>query len=258
MKGEKLYHILQQFFPNQAALPWDNVGLLCGRMDKEIKRIYVALDPDMKAVEGAIAAGTDLLLTHHPLIFSDIKRIEEGDYLGERIIKIIENHMACYAMHTNYDVKRMAGLVASRMNLKNICVLEPTVEDKSEGIGFTGDLKEAVSLMDYGKKIKEWFDIPDVRIYGDLNQRITRVSVCPGSAKGMEDFALAQGAQVLIGGDFGHHEGLDCIEKNIGVIDAGHYGLEHVFIKDICEFLQVNCPDIEVTPAPVEYPFHTI
>lgn len=61
----------------------------------------------MKSVERAAALGADLILTHHPLIFSAVKRINEGDYLGERLLKIIENHMACYAMHTNYDVKRM-------------------------------------------------------------------------------------------------------------------------------------------------------
>ena len=104
----------------------------------------------------------------------------------------------------------------------------------------------------------EWFRIPDVRVYGNLKQEIRRVSVCPGSAKGMEDFALAQGGEVLIGGDFGHHEGLDCLEKHIAVIDAGHYGLEHVFIDDMAEFLAVHCPEIQVCKAQEAYPFHTI
>ena len=59
----------------------------------------------------------------------------------------------------------------------------------------------------------------------------------------MEDFARAQGGQVLIGGDFGHHEGLDCLEKQIAVIDAGHYGIEHIFIEDMTAFLKRYCPD---------------
>ena len=79
-----------------------------------------------------------------------------------------------------------------------------------------------------------------------------------GSAKGMEDFALAQGGQVLIGGDFGHHEGLDCLEKHIAVIDAGHYGLEHIFIGDMAEFFEKNCPDIKVCQSKIVYPFRTM
>lgn len=258
MKGEKLYRLLQEYFPNEAALGWDNVGLLCGRMDKDIRSIYVALDGDMNAVRGAVQKKADLLLTHHPLIFSSIKRIEGGDYLGERLLQLIENHVACYAMHTNYDVKRMAKLAVSRMELNNLSVLEPTSADGSEGIGFTGDLKKEMTLNDCALWIKERFHIPDVRVYGDLSRPICRVSICPGSAKGMEDNALAQGGQVLIGGDFGYHEGLDCLEKQIAVIDAGHYGLEHIFIEDMCEFLKFHCPEVSVYAAPPTYPFQTL
>ena len=258
MKGKELYALLQKNFPNEAALSWDNVGLLCGRMDKEIQTVYLALDATAEAIDEAVEAGADLLLTHHPVIFSGIKRIEEGDYLGERLLRMIENHVTCYAMHTNYDVKRMADLVVSRMGLKNLEVLEPTVADGSEGIGYTGDFEVPMTLEACALKIKDWFQIPDVRVYGDLNQEIQRVSVCPGSAKGMEDFALAQGGQVLIGGDFGHHEGLDCLEKHIAVIDAGLYGLEHIFIGDMAEFFEKNCPDIKVCQSKIVYPFRTM
>lgn len=258
MQGNILYELLQSYFPNEAAMSWDNVGLLCGRMDKEIKKIYLALDATTDVIEDAVSQGADLLLTHHPLIFSGIKRIEEKDFLGERLLTLIENHVACYAMHTNYDVKRMADIAAERIELKNVQVLEPTSPDGSEGIGYTGDLADPMSLRDLALKIKDRFAIPDVRIYGDPNRSIRRVSVCPGSAKGMEDYALRQGGDVLVGGDFGHHEGLDCMEKGIAVIDAGHYGLEHVFMEDMAEFLNAHCPDVTVIQAKKSYPFTTI
>ena len=152
----------------------------------------------------------------------------------------------------------MADLVAERMELKNLQVLEATVSDGSEGIGYTGDLENTVSLKEYALKIKEWFGLPDVRVFGNLEQMISRVSVCPGSAKGMEGFAMAQNSDVLIGGDFGHHEGLDCLEKGVAVIDAGHYGLEHVFIEDMKQFLNSHCPDLEVYTEKIEIPFHTL
>ena len=82
MNGKELYALLQRHFPNEAALSWDNVGLLCGRMDKDIRTVYIALDATTDVVDGAVEAGADLLLTHHPVIFSGIKRIEEGNYLG--------------------------------------------------------------------------------------------------------------------------------------------------------------------------------
>lgn len=258
MNGKELYSLLQAHFPNEAALSWDNVGLLCGRMDKEIQKVYLALDATGEDIEEAVRVKADLLLTHHPIIFSAIKRIEEKDYLGERLLRMIENHISCYAMHTNYDVKRMADIVVSRMGLENLQVLEPTAADGQEGIGYTGDFKNPMTLGECAVRIKECFQIPDVRVYGDMQQEIRRVSVCPGSAKGMEDFALAQGGQVLIGGDFGHHEGLDCLEKNISVIDAGHHGLEHIFVDDMADFFAGYCPDISIYKSKNVCPFRTV
>ena len=258
MKGKDLFALLQEHFPNEAAVSWDNVGLLCGRQNKEIKKIYIALDATSEVIREAVNIGADVLLTHHPLIFSGIKRIEEDDFLGKRLIMLLENNITCYAMHTNYDIKRMANLVAGRMELDDLQILETTVPDGSEGIGYTGNLKTPMTLKEYALKIKEWFDIPDVRVYGDLDQMIYRISVCPGSAKGMEGFALSQNSHVLIGGDFGHHEGLDCLEKGVSVIDAGHYGLEHVFIKDMQEFIKSHFPELEVYIEKRHFPFCTL
>ncbi len=258
MKGKLLFEMLQKNFPDRAAMDWDNVGVLCGRMDKEINTVYIALDATTEVIDAAVDAEADLILTHHPLIFSSMKRIEEDDYMGGRIIKLLENKMTAYAMHTNYDILRMADLVADRMALQDLSVLEPVNEEKTLGIGYTGRLSHSMTLLELACQIKIWFDIPDVRIYGNPDRIIERVSICPGSAKGMEKFALTQDGEVLIGGDFGHHEGIDCVEKGICVIDAGHYGLEHIFIDDMAEFLKKRCPDLRVLKAPISYPFITI
>ena len=132
MNSKEIFELLEKYFPNEAALSWDNVGLLCGRKDKEVKKVYIALDATSKVIDEAVLAGADLLVTHHPLIFSGMKRIVEGDFIGERLVRLLENHISCYAMHTNYDVKRMADIVAERMELKDLEVLEATVTDGSE------------------------------------------------------------------------------------------------------------------------------
>ena len=258
MNGNQFFACLQEHFPNEAAVSWDNVGLLCGRKNKEINKVFIALDATSEVIKAAVRVQADVLLTHHPLIFSGIKRVTEDDFLGERLVTLMENKISCYAMHTNYDIKRMADLVAERMELNNLIVLEPTTPDEKEGIGYTGDLKQPMTLKEYALNLKKWFDIPDVRVYGNLDQLVHRVSVCPGSAKGMEGFALAQNSEVLIGGDFGHHEGIDCVEKGIAVIDAGHYGLEHVFVKDMEMFIKKHFPEIEVFIEEIHYPFQTL
>lgn len=77
MKGKELYRLLQEHFPNEAALSWDNVGLLCGRMDKDIRKIYVALDATTEVIDDAVGVGADLLLTHHPVIFQRLSALKK-------------------------------------------------------------------------------------------------------------------------------------------------------------------------------------
>ena len=104
------------------ALSWDNVGLLAGREDKEVAKIYVALDAKDEVVDEAILAGADMLVTHHPLIFSGMKQVNNQNFIGRRLVKLIQHDISYYAMHTNYDVKGMADLAADYLKLENCLI----------------------------------------------------------------------------------------------------------------------------------------
>ena len=95
---------IEERYPTRYALEWDNVGLLAGRMDKEIKKIYIALDATDEVIDEAVTWGADMLLTHHPMIFKPVKRVTDQDFIGRRLMKMIQNDLSYYAMHTNYDV----------------------------------------------------------------------------------------------------------------------------------------------------------
>ena len=112
MKCSEIITLLEQEYGKEYACDWDNVGLLVGREDKEIQKIYIALDATDEAIEEAIANGADMLLTHHPMIFKGMKRVTQEDFIGRRIIRLIQNDMVYYAMHTNYDILGMADLSA--------------------------------------------------------------------------------------------------------------------------------------------------
>ncbi|MFI3208171.1 MAG: Nif3-like dinuclear metal center hexameric protein, partial [Eubacteriales bacterium] len=101
MKCKELIERMENDFPVEKAYDWDNVGLLAGRDDKEIKKIYVALDATDDVIKEAIEWGADMLLTHHPLIFSPLKKINNQNFIANRIIKLIQADISYYAMHTN-------------------------------------------------------------------------------------------------------------------------------------------------------------
>ena len=90
MKIKQLMEMMEADMPRQAALDWDNVGLLVGDEEQEVSRIYLALDATDEVIDHGIAFGADLILTHHPLIFSGIKKVTAQDMTGRRIRKMSE------------------------------------------------------------------------------------------------------------------------------------------------------------------------
>ena len=97
------------------------------------------MDATDEAIEEAIANGADMLLTHHPMIFKGMKRVTQEDFIGRRIIRLIQNDMVYYAMHTNFDVMGMADLAADYLGISDTRVLEITSvsETGEEGLADT-------------------------------------------------------------------------------------------------------------------------
>ena len=111
--------MIEAAFPRNAALDFDNVGLLAGRSGKEVERVYLALDATDAVIERAIEWGADMLITHHPLVFSPLKRVTDEDFIGKRLVKLIQNDISYYAMHTNYDVLGMAELSEKLLGIRD-------------------------------------------------------------------------------------------------------------------------------------------
>ena len=109
---------LEELSPPKFAEEWDNVGLLVGRKEKDINNIYIALDATDDVIDRAITLGADMIITHHPMIFSSIKKINSDDFVGRRILSLIRHDINLYAMHTNFDVMGMADAAADEMKLK--------------------------------------------------------------------------------------------------------------------------------------------
>ena len=251
---------LEILAPPELAMSWDNSGLLAGHPETEVRKVYISLDATGEAVELAAREGCDLILTHHPLIFSPLKSVTDEDFIGRRILTIIENHMALYAMHTNFDCAVMGEIVAEKIGQKALMPLEMVAETdgKMLGIGTVGPLREKVSLKELAGRIRETFDLPQARYFGNPDREIEMAAICPGSGKGMAGAALKAGCDVLITGDIDHHEGIDSVEKGLAVIDAGHHGLEHIYVEYMAEWMAQHHPEISVIKDSNHSPFQVV
>ena len=271
---------LEQLAPKAAACDWDNPGLLVGRSDREVSRIYVALDASCAVVDAAIDAGCDLIVTHHPIIFRGLKAINDQSALGLKLLDLIRNDVSVFSMHTNFDScpGGMADIVCAALGLRKTGLMEPTgflpenaqngaaeglqlrvvetegdVNPDAYGIGFTAELPELLSAAELAARVKACFGLPFVQYY-DAGMPIRRIACCPGSGRGELKEVLSLGVDAFLSGDMGHHEGLDLCEEGISLLDAGHYGLEHIFVHYIAEFLRAQFPEAEIIEEELHFP----
>ena len=232
MQCKEIIQVIEATFPRTAALGFDNVGLLAGRSEKEVSRIYLALDATDVVIDRAIKEGADMLITHHPLLFSAVKKV-----LG------------------------MAELSGKIMDLQNGEVLDVTYTDEEgnpEGIGRIGNLEKDMTLEECCVYVKHRLELGSLKVFGDMQKKVHRLAISPGSGKSSIAVALEKGADVLVTGDIGHHDGIDAVEQGLAVIDAGHYGTEYIFIEDMKQFFEKKLPVLDVLTDPIEHPFQII
>ena len=261
MKAYELINWLNIRHPQKFAEEWDNVGLLVGDDQKEISHVFLALDLTEPVLDEAVAAGADMILTHHPMIFSGIKKINNHTFTGRKILRLIREDIPYFAMHTNYDVMGMAELAGKVLELSEPEVLEVTGSMHSEsgevpvGIGRVADLAQPMDLKSCAEMVKKAFDLPNVKIFGEPDMQVHRLGVFPGSGKSAISVSLEKGVDVLVTGDIDHHEGIDAVAQKMAVIDAGHYGVEHIFIADMEHFCREKFPEAEIRTAKIRQPF---
>ena len=170
MQCKDIMAMIEGTYPKSAALGFDNVGLQAGRSEKEVRRIYLALDTTDAVIEEAIAQEADMLITHHPLIFSPLKHITDEDFIGRRLLKLIRSDISYYAMHTNYDVLGMAELSGQILGLTDTEVLDVTMntQTKEEGIGRVGSLPKEMTLEECCVYVKHKLKLGSVKSWARI------------------------------------------------------------------------------------------
>ena len=257
MKAYELIWWLNEHHPEKFAEDWDNVGLLVGDDRKEVSHVFLALDLTEPVLEEAMAVGADMIITHHPMIFSGIKKINNHTFTGRKILRLISENIPYFAMHTNYDVIGMADLSADYLKLQDTKVLSVTdgLGERPEGFGRVGRLPHSMTLREFGTYVKKCNSLTDVRVYGDLDRKIEHVAICTGSGKSMIRDVMAAGADVYVTGDIDYHTAIDTVAEGLAIVDAGHYGTEYIFAEAMEKELKQAFPELKTTCARVNNPY---
>ncbi len=244
-KVKDIVKIIEDFAPLNLAYPWDNSGLITGNIEKEVKKVYITLDMFKFNIDEAIEKGVDMIISHHPILFNSIKKVDYETTDGYILTKLIKNDIALYAAHTSMDCAEggINDILAQRLGLIETEIIEKS-ETEGCGLGRIGNLRKELTLEEYCKEVKEKLNTPFVRVSGDMNKKIFRVAVGGGACDDLIPMAKKMGAQLMVTADMKYHITADSVEGGICIIDAGHYPTE-VFVIEIFENL-LKSAEVEI------------
>lgn len=235
MKAKEIINILNSFADPKLIDSWDNTGFQIGNYEAEISKILVSLDLDEIVVDKAISEGYQMIVTHHPLIFKPLNDINSNSYLGRLIMKLISNHINVYSAHSNLDLADggVNDELASVLGLNNIKPLnEIAIDEKIYGYGRVGTVEEIETIL-FLNQLKKNLSVEDIRVYGNIDKKISKIAVCGGSGGDFIFDAFRMGAEVYITGDIKYHEAQMALQLGLIIVDAGHYHTEKIILPKI-------------------------
>ncbi len=227
-----LLTVLDGIAPFDAAEPWDNTGLMVGETLREVRSVLVALDPSTEVIQAAQEYGADLIITHHPLIFTPLKRLDFQESVSRRIARLIQTSIALVSMHTNLDAAEggVADVLADRLSLRDVQPLK---------VLRIGKVEQPCDLRAWAASLP--FDT--VRVV-DAGRPVKNVCACPGSGMDFLGQAIDRACDTLVTGDVRYHAALDAKEAGINVVDLGHFATEEIIVAPLAERLGSLLPGV--------------
>ena len=244
MKVKEIISVIESFAPLSIQESWDNSGLCIGSPEAEVNSVLLGLDCTPELVDEAVACGADMIVTHHPLIFSGLKKISPDNQVGSAVIKAVQAGISIYAAHTNAD-KVMAGVsgaMAARLGLVNVSILDE--DGEGTGLGVVGDLPVPLPVEDLLSVVKERFSLNVLKTSKPLEGKVSRIALCGGSGGSLIGAARRSGAQVYISGDISYHNFF--AEKGFMIMDVGHYESEIEIVDILFSLIKKNFPTFAV------------
>lgn len=232
----------ESFAPFDTAASFDNVGLLVGSENTEVRKALLALDITKEVVAEAAELGAELIISHHPVIFNPLKNLgsDSVPYL------LAKNSLSALCLHTNLDIAINTGVnlcLANALELENITFYE------GEFV-VSGTLKDEISAEDFAKFAKEKLKASVVSCTLK-DKKVKNVFMCSGAGGSEFMKAVELGADVFITGEAHHHNYLESIHEGVSLVVAGHFETEDVVINPLKEKLSKEFEDVEFIKSSV-------
>lgn len=255
----QIFRFLDEKAPFSLQESWDNSGFLAGDPEATVQRVLLALDVTDQVVEEAGKLGAQLIVSHHPLIFTPVKHmtLAPEDLVGRKLWHLARQNTAVICCHTNLDAVEggVNSALAQRLGLSEIGQLDQAGTDgqgRPYGIGRVGLLPQAMTLESLLVLVRDRLQPHSLR-YVDGGRQIRRVAVGGGACGSMLEDALRAGCDAFVTSDLKYNHFLDAKELGLTLIDAGHFPTENVVLPVLQRWLQAGFPELEILSSQVHH-----
>lgn len=233
MKIKDLVDFIESFAPLSNQESYDNSGLIIGTYDNVIKGVLICLDITDEVIDECISLGYNVILSHHPVIFKGVKKINGANQTERAIIKAIKYDINIYAAHTSLDNAFRDGVsaaIAQRLDLQISDVLDSPVNSLSGNEIFFGSgvfalTNTQIKTEEFLEKIKDSLNLEVIRHTKIINDKIEKVGICGGSGAFLLNKAIEKKCDIYISSDFKYHNFFEA-DGRIIIADIGHYESE--------------------------------
>lgn len=241
MKISEITAVIEGFAPLALQESYDNSGLLVGRPDDEVHRALLAVDVTDEVLDEAEAEGCDMVITHHPIIFHPLRRLNSANQTERCVERAIRRGIALYACHTNLDsaTDGMSWRLASMLGVGSLRLLQPSHEGAATGFGVVGELPAPLDIAEFFERIRRTTGARILRHSAIVSREVSRVAVCTGSGASLMGAAKASGADVYVTADMKYNDFMTP-DGAFTAVDAGHFETEYCAIDILFDVLSKN------------------
>ncbi len=244
---------IEAFAPPALAESWDNVGLLVGDRAARVERVMTCLTITPASADEAIAAGAQLIVSHHPLPFKPLRQLSTDTPEGRLLWRLIGAGISIYRPHTAFDSAAAGINQHLAIGLQLLDVVPLVVRDvpglPNLGSGRAGRLARPMSLVELAQRAKQFLNVDQLQVVEAAGKPIERVAVACGSAGEFLPLARQAGCQCLLTGETRFHTCLEAEATGIDLILCGHYASERFGVERLAESLVAQFPGLSIWPS---------
>ncbi len=253
----EIYNYLDKRYPYRLQESYDNSGIMvdCGN---EVEKVVVSLDITNEVISYASSIGADLILSHHPVIFNPIKRIEADT----PVFNLISSGISAISAHTNFDIAQggVNDVLASKLDLQNItpvfkvseCIYDGTVIEN--WIGRVGELSTEMMPSDFANYVCDRLVGRRGMPYVDGGRPVKKAAVGGGACGEFIFECVGHGIDAFVTGEAKHHEMIYAAQNGITLIAAGHYATEQVALETLASVLRDGFTELSVEVTNIDNP----